>query len=239
MAIAQRVPDRNLSRRRAAWDPIAAAASVALPVGRAGVVASGEVAGLASVTDACDALDRMDVGVVLLDAAGTPCFVNRYAAELLRAKDGLSIGRGGLHGASRADTERLRQLLVVGDCARAPAACPSCVLRRLCHHPLAVRVVPLGSGTGATPGAPRFAVFIRDPDRDSPLDEGIIAETFRLTRREATVAALLAAGRALPEIAATMAVAESTARTHLKRIYQKIGCRNQADLVRVILRAQV
>jgi len=43
----------------------------------------------------------------------------------------------------------------------------------------------------------------------------------------------------LPQIAATMAVAMATARTHLKRIYQKTGCRNQADLVRVILRAQV
>ena len=193
----------------------------------------------AFASDACAALDRIDIGVVLLDGTGVPCFVNRYAADLVRANDGLSIGREGLRGASRADTERLRRLLAEGECPRTRSGCASCVLRRLCHRPLAVRLVPLGSGIRPAPGIPRHALLIRDPDRDAPIDEEMVAQTFRLTRREASVAALLAAGRALPQIAATLTIAETTARTHLKRIYQKTGCRNQADLVRVILRAQV
>jgi len=107
----------------------------------------------AFASDACAALDRIDIGVVLLDGTGVPCFVNRYAADLVRANDGLSIGREGLRGASRADTERLRRLL-----AEASASDPTglCVVRAAAplSPPAGGPARALGSGIRAAPGIP-------------------------------------------------------------------------------------
>ncbi len=45
----------------------------------------------------------------------------------------------------------------------------------------------------------------------------------------------IAAASTLPEIAAAMGVTASTARTHLDRVFEKAGVRNQTALVRVLL----
>lgn len=57
---------------------------------------------------------------------------------------------------------------------------------------------------------------------------------FGLTKTEARLAAALYEGCSIPQAAHRMGVANSTARTHLQRIFDKTGVRRQADLVRVI-----
>jgi DNA-binding CsgD family transcriptional regulator len=61
------------------------------------------------------------------------------------------------------------------------------------------------------------------------------AVVFGLSPAQKQLAARIAEGRSLPEIAETMNITTNTARTHLDRIYEKVGVRTQPALVRVLL----
>ncbi|MEO7221086.1 MAG: helix-turn-helix transcriptional regulator [Devosia sp.] len=61
------------------------------------------------------------------------------------------------------------------------------------------------------------------------------AAVFGLSPAQKQLAAHIAAGRSLPEIAEAMNITTNTARTHLDRIYEKVGVRTQPSLVRVLL----
>jgi DNA-binding CsgD family transcriptional regulator len=61
------------------------------------------------------------------------------------------------------------------------------------------------------------------------------AVVFGLSPSQKQLAAHIADGRSLPEIAQTMGITTNTARTHLDRIYEKVGVRTQPALVRVLL----
>lgn len=59
---------------------------------------------------------------------------------------------------------------------------------------------------------------------------------FGLTRREAELAAALAAGTSLVPAAAGLGIAPATARAHLKSIFAKTGARSQVELVALLNR---
>jgi DNA-binding CsgD family transcriptional regulator len=61
------------------------------------------------------------------------------------------------------------------------------------------------------------------------------AVVFGLSPAQKQLAAQIAEGRSLPEIAEIMKITPNTARTHLDRIYEKVGVRTQPALVRVLL----
>jgi DNA-binding CsgD family transcriptional regulator len=66
------------------------------------------------------------------------------------------------------------------------------------------------------------------------VDLRLLADIFRLTRRESEIAAQLAAGRNLDDIAAALQLGGGTVRYHIKNVFEKTGMRNQAALVALI-----
>ena len=58
---------------------------------------------------------------------------------------------------------------------------------------------------------------------------------YELSPAQEQVAALIVEGLSLAEIAARMKITPNTARTHLDRVFEKTGVRNQSALVRVLL----
>ncbi|MGN6723090.1 MAG: response regulator transcription factor [Marmoricola sp.] len=58
----------------------------------------------------------------------------------------------------------------------------------------------------------------------------------RLTEREAEVLALLAEGLGVAQIAQSLYVAESTAKAHISKIYEKLGAANRAQALMAALR---
>ena len=67
---------------------------------------------------------------------------------------------------------------------------------------------------------------------ESPAPGGAESRTLdRLTQREREVLALVAEGRSNQEIADVLVIAESTAKTHVKRILAKIDARDRAQAV--------
>ena len=61
------------------------------------------------------------------------------------------------------------------------------------------------------------------------------AAVFGLSPAQKRLAGQIANGKSLPEIAEAMVITTNTARTHLDRIYEKVGVRTQPALVRVLL----
>lgn len=61
--------------------------------------------------------------------------------------------------------------------------------------------------------------------------------TFGLTSRERDVMALLAAGASNPEIAATLVISATTAKSHVQHILRKLGAANRAEAVARYLQA--
>ena len=78
-------------------------------------------------------------------------------------------------------------------------------------------------------------MLIVDPGSTSRVDADLVAETIHLTRAESQVAAALAEGSTVREIAETTFRAESTVRWLVKQIHTKLGISRQADLVRMVL----
>ena len=73
---------------------------------------------------------------------------------------------------------------------------------------------------------------IYDPERSAELSKACLAAAFRFTRAEMRLVDQLLQGRTPAEAAEALGVTIHTVRTYLKRLYQKVGVRSQATLVR-------
>ena len=78
-------------------------------------------------------------------------------------------------------------------------------------------------------------VLVVDPGSQPRIDSALVSKVLDLTASESEVAALLATGRTVREIAAATGRQESSVRWLLKRVYRKHGISRQADLVRLVL----
>ena len=190
-------------------------------------------------------LDEIDSGVILLDAAGRPCFANGEAMRIMAEKDGLAVGPSGLFAATPVATQRLRQALARmtapdGTDARLLVTAGRRMRLRLdrpsLRPPLLLTLVPIyGLGAGSPQNAgPLIAVFIADPDGRPSIDRDALADAFHLTARELAVAELLAGGYDLKRAAQALSISVGTARNHLKHAFKKTNTHNQVSLVAVL-----
>jgi DNA-binding CsgD family transcriptional regulator len=81
---------------------------------------------------------------------------------------------------------------------------------------------------------PVCILFLFDPERELRAKPALVAEELGISVREAELAALLAGGLELAQVAQRLNISIHTARTHLKAIYGKTGMASQAELVRRI-----
>lgn len=189
-------------------------------------------------------LDALDAPVALLDRAGRVLCASAAAEALFATSHRLITERGVLTARSSGEARALTQAL---GCAAALAEAhsyrpppthlaPTVSIARDGAEPLTLVFFPLRprSGLRAHREA-RVLAVVHDPARVTVLDPGLVAKLHGLTATEAEVATTLAAGGTLVDFARERGCTELTARTHLKRVFQKTGTARQADLVRVLL----
>ncbi len=99
----------------------------------------------------------------------------------------------------------------------------------------ALNVLPLAQGAvrrQAGPGA-AIAIFVAAQRGPSAAMIPLLARHHQLTTAEARVLDALTQGQTIAEIAARLELKESTVRTHVLQIFQKMGVHRQTDLIRL------
>lgn len=173
-------------------------------------------------------LDALPQPLLLVDARAVIRHLNRAGADLLRRGHVLRARNQLLIAADNGETHALQRAI-----ARVAAGRERHVLLALTpasrDADVAVRLWRV-----ATPALP-FVALSTGASVTECLDLGAVRQLYGLTAAEARVAALVAAGRPLSEIAAELQIGRSTVRTHLQRVLAKTGAGRQSALASLLL----
>ena len=183
-------------------------------------------------------LDVNGLGVIQLDWRGRIMAANDRARELLPTGEALFDEDGFLFARSPEDNADLQGLLARAlPPFRAQGAAGSVTVRRSGGlQPLVLHVHPVGRrDTDFRPWPVAALVLVVDSGTETRIDPRLLAASLGLTPMESRVAALLAEGKTVGEIASATERKVSTIRTHVRHIFTKLGINRQAQLVRLVL----
>ena len=179
-----------------------------------------------------DLLDNARMGVVRLDRRGRIEAANDRAQALLREHGGLSNRDRALGATLPEEDAALQALLARALSGEAGEGGSMRLSRAGSPSPLVLHVSPLREAGGArTRGA---LVLALDPPSRWSLDPERVGELLGLTRAQSGVAALLAQGRSIDEIARETGRSRTTVKWHIRHIYAKHGLSRQAELMRLV-----
>ena len=177
-------------------------------------------------------LDHLTHGILLFDSFGEVVFANQAAAALLSGGGPLRLIAGQL----RASSSRVQHDLNSAIAAACRAKASRVVRieaadgrsRLIVLSTLRSALSPVGYG-------PVVAMaFVSDVGCAPSVPLERLAQTYQLTDSEARIALAAASGEAPGKIAAKLRLSANTIKTHLRRVYEKLGIHRQAELVRLM-----
>ena len=197
----------------------------------------------AALMGADEALNRIAVGVFLLDSERKVLFRNRRADELLDERDGISLSRELLlRGGKPQQTQALRDII---DRAMARLATGNrqgseavALERDSGKRPLVAVACPLGKGPAAA-GEPVVGLFVTDPQWRSSDAAQAVAQLYGLSPAETRLALALVRGLRLDEIAEEFGLSRNTVSYTLKNLFRKTETDRQADLISLFIASPV
>lgn len=192
------------------------------------------------------ALNRLSVGVVLIAPDESITFANHAAQRVFGQADGITLRNAGglgkqrLHIPDDAGRDSVRRAL------RAALDRQLQVehFNRKIHLPRpsgqAPYAVQLSACTdawsgGAALGAPCAVLLITDPAQRFRIDEASLQRLHGLTAAETRVAIALLDDDRADAVATRLGMQPSTLKTHMTRLYDKLGISNRASLVKLVL----
>jgi len=191
-------------------------------------------------------LDKMEVGVVLLDEHSKVLSSNRSARDELKRGECLKIVNGRLVTVEPADSSRLRDAFNLAvsasksQCRAQPGVCIGLHNRSGSSVTEAVVKPFLRDEFSARGNNPAVAVFIHANQQEgSPVNSEVLTDVYGFTRKEASVAALIGAGLNLNQVASELTVSVNTVKTHLRGIYEKTGFHRQSQVVALLSNSSV
>jgi DNA-binding CsgD family transcriptional regulator/PAS domain-containing protein len=181
--------------------------------------------------------DALAVPIVLVDRAGGIVHANGAAQDVFACGDPVRSERGALKPASTEAAQRLDASIarVAQSRGRKAQAAEVVFVPFADGRPAFAHVLPIRSGAVRRGIEPRAAamVFIAPAGASAALPLAAWAAAFGLTAAEVRVLELMVGGKTVSDVATSLNVAVTTARTHLVRVMQKTGTRRQADLIRL------
>ena len=187
-------------------------------------------------------LENRGLGIVQLDRRGRILEANDRARGILLKRDGLCDEEGVLAAGNEEEHAELQRLLAQ---ALPPYGVQGAggalkITREETRAPLVLEIHPVrGMGTDYPPWEVGALVLVVDPAARLRVDPDLVAGVLGLTPAQSRVAVALAAGQTVAGIADALGCAESTVRTHLKRVYSKQGIRRQTELVRMVVSLEI
>lgn len=182
-------------------------------------------------------IEAFAAGVVLVDENLAIVHANAVAAAMLAANDPILSRKGRLGLRHKAANGALEAALfqAVQDEKRLGQRGIAIPARRKNGEPCVLHVLPLRRGE-IRPGLVQraaAALFIAPAASPPRLPTDALVLLYDLTPAEARIFELICDGRTQADIAAMLGIAPSTVKTHLLRVFEKTGCRRQADLVKL------
>jgi DNA-binding CsgD family transcriptional regulator/PAS domain-containing protein len=182
-------------------------------------------------------LNALTSGVYLVDLVGRIIYINRTAEQQVEKGDVLRIENNRLAPTDRVACASLTAAIdqAITDEAVAPTSGFSLALpTREGDAGLVASILPLTRGErqnicGAF--AAKAAIFIQDPVVVPPFPGEAFAKLYKLTGGELRVLLAMAPGLSVKEAAEVLGISETTAKTHLQRIYGKTGTSKQIKLM--------
>ena len=178
-------------------------------------------------------------GIIQVDIHGRILEANDRARHILLKRDGLRDRGGVLAAGTTGESAELERLL-----ARAMprfgvqgAGSSMKITRRSARRPLVLEIHPVRerSANLFAGRVVRALVLVIDPVARPRVDPETVARILGLSRMESRVAVAVAAGQTVAGIADALDCGESTVKTHVKRVYRKLGVRKQTALARRVL----
>lgn len=193
----------------------------------------------AALLGADEALNRISVGVFLLDSNRKVLFRNQRADELLGEADGISLSREELlRGDKPQHTQALRDIIetaidrvATGNRQGSDAVA---LARSSGRRPLIAVACPLGKGPAST-GEPVVGLFVTDPEWRSSDAAQAVAQLYGLSPAETRLALALVRGLRIDEIADEFGLSRNTVSYTLKNLFRKTETDRQADLISLFI----
>ena len=183
-------------------------------------------------------LDGLDTGVFLADAGGRIVHANSAAADMLRTGDFIRSVAGRLMGSDDATEAMLHQIFAAagsGGAYRIEATALPLTAKDGTRY--VAHVLPLTSGARSRARAiyaADIALFVRKASLSIQSAPEAISKAFRLTPTELRVLLAIVEVGGIAKVAAALGVSEDTVKTHLGHLFEKVGARQQADLVKLV-----
>jgi len=187
---------------------------------------------------ALDTLDMLPIGVILLNSGAQIVTANSTARDILHDEDGIYVNASGMGVRLSGGRLKLRDLITGGPSRGGDKAAETqgfSIPRGTGRRGITVLLSPVEDFPQAR-GAedPVYVLFVADPERAVDVDPKRLTRIYGLSRAEARVAALLATGKRLDQVAENLGLTYETVRKHLKQIFSKTSTDRQADLVRTL-----
>lgn len=176
---------------------------------------------------------RLGLPLIILDSDGKAMAVAPQAERCFDAEFG--VRNGGLWAADSESNNALEALCHLARSTGLPALVDNVVVRRRAgRRALLLRPIPIrGLGLDVLPGA-RLFVTVTDLDRPPATPEHDLRLLFGLSPAEANVAALLASGLDVQEVAAQRDATVGTIRVQIKNVFEKMDVNRLGELVSVV-----
>jgi DNA-binding CsgD family transcriptional regulator len=178
------------------------------------------------------ALDRVAVGIVVIDSDGTIVVANQSAKEMLEQSCG-SHPDPATAGPGRQSSVRQ----VIDAVASLDDAAPISRTIEVGYEPDRVHLfsAPLNH-EGETNRSTRI-IFLCNPARPLNATEHLLRDLYQFTAAEARLVLELVNGRSMEEASERLNITANTARSHLKKIFSKTQTNKQGEIVRLVTSA--
>lgn len=185
-------------------------------------------------------LDKMVMGLVLLDRGGEIVYTNPMADDIIRTHPALRRQGERLFANHHDDSRKLVKLVNEAILASTNDHEPQAIgLRNPSGYDvLPVLITRVNKGdrlADADTNRIRAAIYFSDPSHSHPMSPDTLTETYGLTVAEAWVAIGIANGVSLEDLAEQGGTSINTARSQLRSIFRKTNTRRQAELVKLLL----
>jgi DNA-binding CsgD family transcriptional regulator len=178
-------------------------------------------------------LDRLDRGVILMDAQGRIIDANSLALQVLRSCSGFTVRSGRLTFTD--PTLEGRMQLAINGCKPGLRGGRAILATRVrCRGSDPYRIVVRAVPSHADEREVSFFAVVYAPNGLRGISLDVLREVYGLTPAQASVARSLFAGRSVEETARALDLSLNTVRTHLKQIFTKCEVNSQAELMHLL-----